>query len=484
MLSVLAPRARAGMPDLLPPSHVVDGITPVESGCNIVLDNTTQAAYTINLSQQTPNVEFPDQCAGIGGTKIKFNNPCAWAFGRADLAAAQIGPWCKGQTRVLHWHDSADEWGIVLRGMIQAYVVSPTGVPWRSAINNVGPGGMWYFPMGWPHGLMCLTPESEGGCETYLAFRTPVVVPVDNHNLDTTIAQAPPEVSAQVLDISNSTTYEEFVLPNIYKSGLPPPNLKSPLMAMVSPEVCEPNCPAISEERVAPTAVNKSVELCVPLPGSLGGQICDVTTDQFQLATTMSQQRVELPPGAFRSQEWCANCHGLLMVLRGSVRYGLQGGISGSSNPNAAHELFLSTLGKGGIAFIPTNRAYWVMEDSGEEAAEYIIVWNVGVPQLMNLQTALRDLPPYAVVSSLNATDLSSLNAMDLPAGGSGGALLAGGPGSAGARRAGRPRQLRGAGPLQPGGDSEVSAMLQVPLAEEDGGRREGGPEDGEEVEL
>jgi len=298
----------------------------------------------------------------------------------------------------------------VLKGTMQAYVVSPNGVPWPSAINNIGPRGTWYFPMGWPHGLMCLTPESEGGCDVYLAFRTPIAVPIDNHNLDTTIAQALPEVSAQVLDItalgntSASQTYDEHVLPSIYRSGLPPPNLESPLMAMVSPEVCEPNCPAIDEQRVAPTAVNQSVEVCGPLPGFRGGQICNIYTDQFQLATTMSQQRVELPPGAFLPQQWCANCHGVLMVLRGSVRYGLQGGIAGSSNPQAAHELFLSTLVKGGIAYVPISRAYWVQEDSGAEPAEFIIVWNVGVPQLLNVQTALQALPPYAVAAALNMT--------------------------------------------------------------------------------
>jgi len=463
------------MPDLLPPSHVVDGAIPVNSGCNA----TAPATYAINLSQETPNAHYSDQCSALGGTKINFNDPCAWALGKSVFTAAQIGPWCKGQTRVLHWHDSADEWGIVLSGTIQAYVVSPNGVPWPSAINNIGPGGSWYFPMGWPHGLMCLTPESEGGCETYLVFRTTVSVPIDNHNMDTTIAQAPPEVSAQVLGItatngtSASQTYEESVLPSIYKSGLPSPYIDSPLMAMVPPEVCEPNCPAINETRVAPTAVNKSVEVCIPLPGSRGGQICDITTDQFQLATTMSQRRVELPPGAFLSQEWCANCYGLLMVLRGSVRYGLQGGISGSSNPHAAHDLFVSTLTKGSIAYIPIDRAYWVAEDSGAEAAEYAIVWNVGAPQILSLQAALRLLPPYAVVSALNLTTPTPVRSSAMLASGSG---SAGAP--AGARRTGRSRQLRGKRPLQPGGDSEVSAMLQIPLAEEDD------QEDGDAVEL
>ena len=105
---------------------------PANSGCNA----TAQSMYGINLPQQMPNARYPDQCAAIGGTNTTFNDQCARALGKSEFVAAQIDPWYKGQTRVL-WHGSAVACGIVFSGTIQAYVVSPTGVPWSYAINNI-----------------------------------------------------------------------------------------------------------------------------------------------------------------------------------------------------------------------------------------------------------------------------------------------------------------------------------------------------------
>jgi len=341
-------------------------------------------------------VQYTNQCQGLGGTNVTFNDPCAWANGGAELTFAHFTSWCKGQTRVIHWHDSADEWGFVKRGTIQAYVVSPTGVPWASAINNVAAGGVWYFPQGWLHGLMCLTPESEGGCEALLVFRTPVAVPIDNHNLDTTLVQTPHSVGAQALDLSQASYHE--VLRNFQRAS----QGDSPLLTMTAPELCEPSCPAIMETQVAAVGVNRSVEVCHELVG--GARECNLATDQFPFATSLSQQRVQLSAGGFRPLLWCANCHGLLAVIAGSVQFGLQGGLAASANPEAAHELFNETLREGDIAYIPISRAYWVTEASGQEVAEFIVVWNVGAPQLVSVDAALQLLPAYAIRASLNSS--------------------------------------------------------------------------------
>ena len=54
---------------------------------------------------------FPKICPKLGGASVRFNNPCAWAHGQAQMTAAHFTNMCKGATRMIHWHTQADEWG-------------------------------------------------------------------------------------------------------------------------------------------------------------------------------------------------------------------------------------------------------------------------------------------------------------------------------------------------------------------------------------
>ena len=56
---------------------------------------------------------FPKICPKLGGASVRFNNPCAWAHGQAQMTAAHFTNMCKGATRMIHWHTQADEWGFV-----------------------------------------------------------------------------------------------------------------------------------------------------------------------------------------------------------------------------------------------------------------------------------------------------------------------------------------------------------------------------------
>jgi len=354
------------------------------------------------MAAQPPNVHYAEHCSGLGGVKVRFNDPCAWAHGDAQLTVAHFDGMCKGATRVIHWHDGADEWGYVHAGRLQTYVTSPDGLPWPSSNNVLTRHGVWYFPRGWLHGLTCLTPESEGGCVFSIVFSGPVSVPIDNHNLDTTLAQAPDAVAAASMALSVGI-YQR--MRPAFAGSAGPVNAtpaSSPLVTMLAAGLCDPECPALPETRAAPAAVEAAAaERTVQLPG--GVLLHQLRTEQFPFAATMSQERTELPPGGTRPLVWVANADGLLVVTSGRLTVGLQGGLAGSSNPTEAHEAFTAHgLKTGDVFYLPVGRAYWFQEETGKAPASAITVFNVGSWQSVELADALALLPAWAVSSNLH----------------------------------------------------------------------------------
>jgi len=261
---------------------------------------------------------------------------------------------------------------------------------------------VWYFPRGWLHGVMCLTPESEGGCVITLWFSGPVSVPIDNHNMDTTFAQAPDEIAAAALSV-DLTTYQQM-RPSFAGSEGPPVNASSassPLVTMVADGFCDPKCPDIVQTKASPAAMNAvDVEKTVHMPG--GVTLHQIRTRSFEFAATMAQERTELTAGAFRPIVWVANADALLVVTAGTITVGVQGGHAGSSNEQDAHKAWTEKgLGPGDIAYFPVGRAYWFKEETGKAPAETVTVFNVGEWRSVEMKDSVALMPAWAVSSNL-----------------------------------------------------------------------------------
>mmetsp|Transcript_19500 Transcript_19500/g.56711 ORF Transcript_19500/g.56711 Transcript_19500/m.56711 type:complete len:439 (-) Transcript_19500:72-1388(-) len=376
--------------------------SPRPSGCAAQGSGNSSTTYVYRMASLPPNVEYPAHCSDLGGVRVRFNDPCAWAHGAAQLTVAHFDGMCKGATRVIHWHDGADEWGYVHRGKLQTYVTSPDGLPWPNSNNVLTRHGVWYFPRGWLHGLTCLTPESEGGCVFSIVFSGPVSVPIDNHNLDTTLAQAPDHVAAAAMSVSVDVLRR---MRPTFAGSAGPVNAtpsSSPLVTMLAKGLCSPECPTLQETRAAPAAVEAlAAEKTVEMPG--GVLLHQIRTDQFPFSATMSQERTELPPGGLRPIVWVANADGLLVVTSGVITLSVQGGLAGSSNPAEAHEAFTAhDLRPGDVAYLPVGRAYWFQESTGKASASAITVFNVGEWQSVELADSLALLPAWAVSSNLH----------------------------------------------------------------------------------
>eukprot|EP00929_Paragymnodinium_shiwhaense_P060649 TRINITY_DN30291_c0_g1_i1.p1 TRINITY_DN30291_c0_g1~~TRINITY_DN30291_c0_g1_i1.p1 ORF type:complete len:412 (-),score=60.25 TRINITY_DN30291_c0_g1_i1:405-1640(-) len=382
-MSICLPAVEAQM---LPPG-TLDVPVPREGVC----DKGGPAVYTNRLSQMKPNLHFEKICPKLGGAEIRFNDPCLWAHGKAQLTAAHFTNMCKGATRMAHWHSTADEWAYVKSGRVYAYVVSPEGLPWPSSNNVIGPGGVWYFPENYIHGLMCMTPEEEGGCELTLVFASPVPAEPNGHNLDTTLDQASAKVAAAMMGIPEAKYGD--IHPAFHGAGIK----ETSLITQVDLSFCEPECPTLPETLAAPAA-QEALTTEKIVQGGPGVVLRQVRTTQFPFARTMSQERAQLQPGATRPLAWFS-ADALLMVTSGSINISLQGGILGSEAHKAYEDEGLKV---GDIAYIPNGRAVWFKEATGKEPAETIMVFNVGEWKTFDGHQQLSLLPSLIVQSNLH----------------------------------------------------------------------------------
>lgn len=92
-----------------------------------------------------------------------------------------------GSFRELHWHTS-DEWAYVLYGNTRVSVLNPDGTIF---IGDVGRGGLWYFPAGFPHSIQGLGPD---GSEFMLIFNQGDFSEDDTFLISDWVAHTPPSV--------------------------------------------------------------------------------------------------------------------------------------------------------------------------------------------------------------------------------------------------------------------------------------------------
>lgn len=359
------------------------------------------ATYIYQMSSKPPNDFFPKVCKDMGGAEVHFNNPCAWAHGQAQITVAHFTKMCKGASRTIHWHAAADEWGYVKKGRLETYVASPDGLPWVSSTNVLSKHGVWYFPSGWLHGLLCHTPEEEGGCEFMIAFASPQAAEPNGHNLDTTFAQAARNVGAAALGVSEDD-YAKYV-PNFARAinsiHYSNSNMTAPIVTPVAPGACDPKCPSVVETVGAPAGVEAAaVEKQVRLPGAPGVTLYQIRTSSFMFARTMSQERTELEPGALRPMVW-ASADAVLFVVSGKIVVSLEGGL-----PGAESHLFFGnhTIGEGDVAYLPNGRAFWFQEATGKNPAVTTTVFNVGEWKNFEMSVSMASMPQIAVMSNLH----------------------------------------------------------------------------------
>ncbi|CAE7567269.1 mlkA [Symbiodinium natans] len=302
-----------------------------------------------------------------GNLSLNVNHPCTWCGGQAQMTVGPVINQCQWSMRAFHWHDSSNEWGSLTQGVMQVYLASPNSLPWKVSVNTIGAGGVWFFPMGWPHAFLCV---SEEGCNYVLTFDGPQAVAVNDHMLAQSYSSLPSKIASFV----QGMTEEEWATAKPKVDSVVPD-----FYVNVNPEEFK----WLEEELALPAAVNGSdVEVKDNRPNlGVNVEVWNIRTAQFPFATQMSQQRIKLGSCGFRSPVWITNANALMTVVSGKVNAFVQGGISGGFDIAISGTTYNGTNLEANDAFyFPIRRNYWIEEATCEEGAEaeVIVIFDVG----------------------------------------------------------------------------------------------------------
>ncbi len=114
----------------------------------------------------------------------------------------------RGGIRELHWHQAA-EWAYVSRGAVRVTTIDTEG---RANVEDIGEGGLWYFPSGLPHSLQGI---GEDGSEFILAFDNGRQSEYNTLLLSDWLAHTPPDILALNFGVP-ADTFAKIPLHQLY----------------------------------------------------------------------------------------------------------------------------------------------------------------------------------------------------------------------------------------------------------------------------
>jgi len=194
----------------------------------------------------------------------------------------------RGAIRELHWHQAA-EWAYVSRGAVRVTTIDTEG---RANVEDIGEGGLWYFPSGLPHSLQGV---GEDGAEFILAFDNGRQTEYNTLLLSDWLAHTPPDILALNFGLP-ADTFAKIPLHQLY---IFPGQMPGPLAA--------------EQEQAAGTAgkmPNPSTFALSSMPPTrktAGGEVRIADSRNFKASQTIAAALVRIYPGGLREMHWHPN---------------------------------------------------------------------------------------------------------------------------------------------------------------------------------
>jgi oxalate decarboxylase len=197
-----------------------------------------------------------------------------------------------GAVRELHWHKQA-EWAYMLAGSARITALDSGGRPF---LDDVGKGGLWYFPAGIPHSIQGLS----DGCEFLLVFDDGGFSEHATFLLSDWLAHTPRDILARNLGLTGDElgrlpTEELYIFP----SAVPGP----------------PERPDGAERPAFSHALSRQ-----PALRTGGGSVRIADSTNFPAATTIAAALVEVDVGGLRELHWHPNADEWLYLIEGAAR--------------------------------------------------------------------------------------------------------------------------------------------------------------------
>ena len=194
----------------------------------------------------------------------------------------------RGGIRELHWHQAA-EWAYVTKGAVRVTTIDVEG---RANVEDIGEGGLWYFPSGLPHSLQGI---GEDGAEFILAFDNGRQTEYNTLLLSDWMAHTPPDILAQNFNVP-ADTFSKIPLHQLYifPGQMPGPLAEEQAKAQGSVgKMANPSTFALSS--------------MPPVRKTAGGEVRIADSSNFKASTTIAAALVTVHPGGLREMHWHPN---------------------------------------------------------------------------------------------------------------------------------------------------------------------------------
>lgn len=194
----------------------------------------------------------------------------------------------RGGIRELHWHQAA-EWAYVTKGAVRVTTIDTAG---RSNVEDVGEGGLWYFPTGLPHSLQGI---GEDGAEFILAFDNGRQTEYNTLLLTDWIAHTPPDILALNFGVP-ADAFAKIPLHQLYifQGQMPAP-------------LAEEQTQAAGSVGRIPNPSTFALASMPPTRKTAGGEARIADSTNFKASTTIAAALVRVYPGGLREMHWHPN---------------------------------------------------------------------------------------------------------------------------------------------------------------------------------
>ena len=193
-----------------------------------------------------------------------------------------------GAIRELHWHQAA-EWGFVTAGAVRVTTIDTSG---RANVEDVGKGGIWYFPSGLPHSLQAI---GEDGCQFLLAFDNGRQSEYNTLLLSDWLAHTPPDILA----LNFGVPAEAFSKIPLHQLYIFPSQMPGPL--------AEEQAQAAGTAGRMPNPSTFALSSMPPTRKTAGGEVRIADSRNFKASLTIAAALVTVHPGGLREMHWHPN---------------------------------------------------------------------------------------------------------------------------------------------------------------------------------
>jgi oxalate decarboxylase len=279
----------------------------------------------------------------------------------------------RGGIRELHWHQAA-EWAYITKGAVRVTTIDTAG---RANVEDIGDGGIWYFPSGLPHSLQGI---GEDGAEFILAFDNGRQTEYNTLLLSDWLAHTPPDVLAQNFNVP-AEDFSKIPLQQLY---IFPGQMPGPL--------AEEQAQAQGSVGKIPNPSTFSLESMPPTRKTAGGEVRIADSRNFKASLTIAAALVIVHPGGLREMHWHPNADEWQYYIAGQAAMTVF-----NAGPRAVTQNFKP----GDIGYVKKSLGHYI-KNTGDTDLKFLEVFRSDRFEDVSLSDWLAHAPRALVAQHLN----------------------------------------------------------------------------------